>query len=150
MSLLLTGGTQSPENDLRLLNEERMIGGRLQTGSRADRAVHINGQTTATADDVVVIVPHTRLEASRVPGRLDAPDETCLLQDAQIVVHCLKRERSEAFARSLGNGFHIPMLPLAQYRQKDGEARRSDPQTGTAEGFVKCDFLGSHAKEYSL
>ena len=148
LSFLLTLGTQAPKNDFRLLDDKSMIGGWLQTGSRADRAVHIGGQTAAAADDVMVVVSHPRLIASRMAGRLDASDEAGLLQDVQVVVHGLGGERAEPLAGSVRNGFRIPMLSLAQDRHEYGETGRGHPQTGPAKGFVKCEFVRRHRYHY--
>jgi hypothetical protein len=127
MRLLLTLGTQAPKNYFRLLNDESMRGGWLQTRSRADRAVHIGSQTAPAADDVMVVVSHPRLIARRMAGRLDAPDEASLLQDVQIVVHGLRGERTEPLAGRSCYGFRIPMLSLAQDRPEYGEAGRGHP-----------------------
>ena len=121
-----------------------MIGGWLQAGSRADGAVHIGSQAAAAADNVMVVVSHPRLIASRMAGRLDASDEPRLLQDVQIVVHGLGGERAEPLAGSVGDGFRIPMLSLAQNRREYGEPGRGHPQTGLAQGFVKCGCVRRH------
>ena len=106
-------GTQTPKNYFRLLDDKSMIGGWLQAGSRAYRAVHIGGQTAAAADKVMVIVSHPRLIARRMAGRLDTSDKPRFLQDVQIVVHGLGGERAEPLAGSVCNGFRIPMPTLA-------------------------------------
>jgi hypothetical protein len=150
MSLLLTLGTQTPENHLRLLDDKSMIGGWVQTGSRANCAVHIGSQTAAATDNVMVVVSHPRLIASRMAGRLDASDEAGLFQDVEIVVHGLGRERAEALAGGVCNGFRIPMLSLAQDRHEDGESGCGHPQTGPAKGFVKGGFVGRHINHYRI
>ena len=99
-----------------------MIGGWFQARSRPDRTIYIGSQPAPAADDVMVIIPHTRLVASRMTGRLNAPDETSLLQRVQIVVDCLSGESAESFSGCDSNGFRITMLPLAQNRHEYGEA----------------------------
>ncbi len=125
-----------------------MIGGWLQTGRRADRAVHIGGQTAAPADDVMVVISHPRLVASRMAGRLDASDEADILKNVQIVVHGLCGERAETRAGSVCNGFHVPMPALALHRHEYGEAGRRHPQTGPAKGVGNCRFVRRHCCHY--
>jgi hypothetical protein len=95
------------------LDEESMIGGRLQAGCRADGTVYISSQTAAAADDMVVVVSHPCLIASRMPGRLDASDEASRLQNVQIVVYGLSGECAESLARGICDGVRIPVLLLA-------------------------------------
>lgn len=90
-----------------------MRSGGLQTGSRANGTVHIGSETATAADNVMVVVSHPRLIASRMTGRLDTSDEAGLHQDVQIVVYGLGGERAEPLAGGVCNGFRIPMLPLA-------------------------------------
>jgi hypothetical protein len=116
LSLLLTLGTEAPKNYLCLLDDKSMISRWLQAGSRANRAVHIGSETTAAADDMMVVISNTRLIARRMAGRLDASDEASLLQDVQIVVYGLEGERAEPLPGSIRNGFRIPMLSLLQDR----------------------------------
>ena len=149
LRLLLTLGTQAPKNNFRLLDDKSMIGGWLQAGRRADHAVHICGETAAAADDVMVIVSDSRLIPCRMAGRLNASNESDLLQDMQIVVHGLRRERSDPLAGGVCNGFRIPMLALALDRPEYGEPRRSHSQTSFAKGFLKFGFDERHGSHYS-
>lgn len=144
LSNLLTLGTQAPEDDLRLLDEKSMIGGRLQTGSRTDGAVHIGGETASAADDVVVVVSHPRLVACRVSGRLNASNEPRLFQSMQIVVHGLCGERAEALPCGVRNGLRIRMSAFSMNRRKHGEAWCGHPQPGFAKRFLKCGFVERH------
>ncbi len=144
MSLLLALGTQAPENDLRLLNDKSMVGGGLQAGGCADRAVHVGGQAATAADKVMVVVSHPRLKAGRMAGRLNASDEAGLLQGVEIVVYGLGGERAEPLTGGVCNGFRIPMLSLAQDRPEDGEPGRGHPQTSPVQSFVECGFVGRH------
>src|SRR6202044_1547647 len=121
MSQLLALGTQAPKNNFCLLDDKSMIGGWLQTGCRANGAVHIGCQTATAADNVMGVVPHPRLIAGRMARGLDASDEASLLQDVQIVVDRLGGERAEPLAGSVCNGFRIPMLSFALNGSEDGE-----------------------------
>ena len=138
MSLLLTLGTQAPEDHFRLLDDKPMIGGWFQAGSVTDRAVHIGRKAAATADNVMGVVSHPRLVARRMAGRLDASEQTGILQDMQIVVHGLGGKRAEPLAGGVCDRICIPMLSLAQDRRKHGEPGCGHPQPGPAKGFVKC------------
>ena len=125
-----------------------MIGRRLQTGSRANCTIHIGSQTTVAADNMMVVVSHPRLVASRMAGRLDAPDQAGFLQNMQIIVHGLERERPKPLAGNISNGFRIPMLPFALDRQEYGETGCGYSQTDRLKGFVNCDFVGGHLDYY--
>lgn len=127
-----------------------MIGGWLQAGRRADRAVHICGETAAAADDVMVIVSDSRLIPCRMAGRLDTADKPRFLQDVQVVIHCLGGERTEPFAGGVCDRFRIPMLSLAHHGSKDGKPRRGHPQACLTKGYVKCGSVRYHMRYYRL
>ena len=150
MRLYLTLGTQAPKNYFRLLNNEPTIGGRLQTGGGADRAVYVGSQPAMAADKVMVVISHSRLVAGRVTGGLDASEEARFFHEAQIVIHGLSGESAEPLAGGVRNGFRIPMLSFAQNRQKDGKTGRRHAQTDLAKGFMKCGFIRRHTNYYTL
>jgi hypothetical protein len=62
---LLTLGTPTPEGDFRLVDFKTNSVTRLETGSRADDAVHVNDVTAQSTDQVMVIVVHAILESRR-------------------------------------------------------------------------------------
>ena len=72
-------GAEAPKDDFGCFDDETFVGGGLQARCRAYRTVHIGGKAAAAADKVMVIVPHPRLIAGRVAGRLDAPDKSGFL-----------------------------------------------------------------------
>jgi hypothetical protein len=78
LNCLLALGTQAPKDDFGLLDNKSMIGGGFQAGGMTYGTVHIGRHTAAAADDVMVIVSHPCLIASRMTRRLDAPDKACL------------------------------------------------------------------------
>jgi hypothetical protein len=63
--------------------------GRLETRSRTNRAVYVGGCATAAANDVVVIIADTRFISSRLPGKLNAPNETGDHQGIEVVINRL-------------------------------------------------------------
>lgn len=119
IGLTLTVWAQAPKNDFRLMDDKSVVGGRFQTGSRADSAVHIGCQTATAADKVMVIVANARLIACRMAGRLDSSNKPSLLECVQIVVNGLCGEGAKPLAGSDRNGLRIPMTPLALDRHEN-------------------------------
>ncbi len=89
----------------------------------------------------MVVISHPRLIASRMAGRLDAPNKARFQQDVQIVVHGLRRERAKPLAGSVRNGVRISMPSFALDRYEYGEPECSHPKSGPAQGFVQCGFV---------
>jgi hypothetical protein len=129
---LLALGTQSPEDNLRLFDLKTVIGGRLQTGSRANSAVYIGGRPTLATDNVMVIVSYPRFIARRVTGKLHSSHESGFHKNIQIIIDRLRGESPQAFTRSLRNLIDISMLSFSLNRPENGKARPCYSKTSQA------------------
>jgi len=143
-------GTEAPKDDLSLLDDKSVCGGRLQAGCRADSAVHICGHSAAATDEVVVIIAHPPLIAAWVAGRLDSSHKPRFLQDVQVVIHGLGGERTQLLTGGFRDGFRVPVLSCAQNGREDGQAGRSHPQACLPKGFVKWMCVRKHTLHYNL
>jgi len=137
VSVLPALGTDAPKDDLCLLDDKAVVGGRLQAWSRADSTVDIRGRSAASTDNVMVVVANPRLIAARVARRLDASHKPRVLQDAKIVVYCLSGKRPQLLADGVRDGFRIPMLSFAKDSSQDGKPLRSHAQTCLANRLAK-------------
>lgn len=106
-----------------------MIGGWLQAGSRADRAVHVGSPTAAAADDVMVVVAGACLVACRTVGGLNSPHQTSFHQSIQVVVDSLSGERAQTSAGGDRNSLRIVMLGSRFDGGKHGEPWSGNAQT---------------------
>lgn len=67
-------------------------------------AVDVDRFPAGAADHVVVMIPDPIFVAGRRTGRLDAPDEALLNQEAERVVNRLARDGSDIGTHILGDG----------------------------------------------
>lgn len=91
-----TGRAAAPEDDLGFVDLESGRVVRCEAGRVAERAVDVDGEAAATADEVMVVVADTGFEARRTAGWFDAAHEACCLKRPQNVVHGLRRERPQS------------------------------------------------------
>ena len=93
----------------------------------AYRAVDIGHRPAGAADEVVMVVALSPLEACRAPGRLDAAHEARVGQRAQDVVDRLGGDAAEAPARGDGDVLDGKMVPIP-HGGEHGEPRSGDAQ----------------------
>jgi len=82
----------SPIRNLSLVNVESVVICCRQAWRVTDRAVDVDESAARPADEMVMVVPHPVLEASRRADRLDAPEQACGNQGIQGVVDRLTRD----------------------------------------------------------
>ena len=99
----LARGTQSPVGHLSFIDLVAIVIRCRQAGSRADRTVDVNDTAARTTDQVVVVVVHPVLVASRRTDGLNPSENALIDQDAQCVVDGLARNRAEFELREFGH-----------------------------------------------
>jgi hypothetical protein len=133
-SLGQTVRTAPPVGDLGFLDLVAPGVGRLETGGGADRAVDVDHAAADATDQMVVVVTNPILEASRRPGRLNAPDEAFGDQEAKGVVHRLQRDGADLAPDDLRHGIGRDVR-LARYGPQDSQSLGRDLNTAlTKEG----------------
>ena len=114
--LRLTRGTKSPVGDLGFIDLVAMVIRCRQAGSRADRTVDVNDTAALTTDQVVVVVVHPVLVASRRTDGLNPSKKALIDQDGQSVVDRLARNGAEFELRDFGDfvGGHVGRTDTAR------------------------------------
>jgi hypothetical protein len=90
-----TAGTQTPEHDFGLIDDEAGIVLGQEAWTFLDRAVDVLCMSASPADEVVVVIVGPGLEQGRRPGRLDTAHQPCGSTCRQYVVHGLRRNRTD-------------------------------------------------------
>ena len=88
-------GAAAPVDDLGLVDLVARVVGGGEARRVADRAVDVDHPAAGAADQVVVVVADAVLVAGRRAGRLDAPEEALVGEDAEGVVHGLAGDGAE-------------------------------------------------------
>ena len=133
-----TVGAAAPVDDLGLVDlVARVVGGRQARGV-ADRAVDVDHPAAGSADEVVVVVADPVLVAGRRPGRLDAPEEALVGEDAEGVVHRLARDRTDLGPHDAVDVVGGAVRPVG-HRPQDGQALGRDLQAVLAEQRIVVD-----------
>lgn len=94
-------------------------------GADFARALDVDHGAAVAADDVVVVVADTRLEAGGAAGRLDATNQPSARERREHVVDSLRRDRADPLARRLRyrvGGFVV----AGPHRGEHGKARPGD------------------------
>ena len=81
---------------------------------------------------MVVVVTDAVLITGRRPGRLDAPEQTLVDQDAEGVVHPLTRDRTNLSSDGLGNVVCAAVRSIG-HRPQNGQPLGGDLDTVLAE-----------------
>ncbi len=118
----------APVDDLGLVDLVARVVGRSQAWRGTDSAVHVDHAAAGATDQVVMVVTHPILVARRRPGRLDAPEQTHVGQDADGVVHRAPRDGTDVGPDDLDHLFGREVRP-ARHRPQDGQALRRDLET---------------------
>jgi hypothetical protein len=111
-----------------------------QARSGPYRAVDVDHAAADAADQMVMVVADARFEAGRGTGRLNAPDDAFANQDAQGVVHRLKRDRANLRSHRVGYAIGGDMR-LGGHRPEHRQALRRDLKTVLTK---KLRRLGDH------
>src|SRR5262249_49021960 len=123
--LSLAVRTAPPVRDFGLVDlVAHVVDGR-ETRSGADCAVDVDDAPADSADQMMMVVADAILEPRRRSGGLNAPDESFGDQDAECVVHRLKRDcpdfRPRDLSHSVGGG-----VRLRGDRPEDGQPLGGD------------------------
>src|SRR5699024_10770121 len=102
-----TRGADAPVDDLRLVDGEAVVVGRLEARGLAGSALHVDHRAAAAADEVVVVVTELELVARGVTGRFEAPDEPGAGEGGEDVVDSLGAHRAEPLTGTPGDGLDI-------------------------------------------
>ncbi len=94
-----------------------------ETRPVSHRTVDIDQPVAVAADEVMVIVANSILEACRRTGRLNRSDDVVLGQHGQRVVDRLARYRSDLSPNGFGNLVGAPVW-LSRYGSQHGQALR--------------------------
>jgi hypothetical protein len=97
-----------------------MKGGGIETRGRPDDTIDINRRIAFSADEMVVVIPHSGLIQGGTPRRLDAPQDARGDQSVEIVIDRLTRKRAETGPRGGHDEFGIPVTALVL---QDGQHR---------------------------
>jgi GNAT superfamily N-acetyltransferase len=107
----------------------------------ADHAVDVYDLAAGTADQVVMVVPHSRLVSRQRAGRLDPPDETGIGEGAEYVVHRLVGHLRKLLTggpqERVGVGVRMPVDG-----SEDRHPRPGDPERGRAEHLLEFGLTG--------
>jgi hypothetical protein len=121
----LTIRTASPVRDFCLVDLIAVVVVRRETGGVADRAVDVDHTSADSADQMVMVVADAILEASRRSRWLNAADQTFGDEDAEGVVHRLKRDRPDLGPDSCSHRVGRD-VGLTRYRPQDSESLSGD------------------------
>jgi hypothetical protein len=95
--------TPAPIRDLGLVDFVAPVVSCDQTRGSASGTVHIDHAAAVPADQMVVVVADSILEARRRSGGLNAPEQTFGNQDRERVVHRLKRDGTDLGPHGVGD-----------------------------------------------
>lgn len=119
-------GAQAPVDDLGLIDEKAVVVRRGKAGRLADGTVDICDGPAGPADEMMVVVTHTRLVAGDGTGRLDPPHQTRSGQGMQHVVHGLPGNVGQNGAHGPEDRLRVGMWTLVHSYQ------HRDPRSGHA------------------
>jgi len=136
---LLTGGAQTPENDLGFINKKAVVGRRFKARGCPNRTVDVHRRVAAPADKVVVVVADSSFIQRRATCRLDSADNPGRDEGIEVIVPRLTGERTDPFASCLHDRLGILMHPIEFDGLQHGEALRGNSQICQFEQFL--DFL---------
>ena len=85
---------------------------RVEARGSADDTIDINRRIAFSADEMVVVIPHSGLIQGGTPRRLDAPQDARGDQSVEIVIDRLTRKRAQAGSSGGHDEFGVPMASL--------------------------------------
>jgi hypothetical protein len=117
--------TAPPVHHLGLVDLEAAVVIRGETRGGADSAVDVDHAAALATDQVVVVVADAILETRRRSGGLNTPDEAFADQNAERVVHRLKRDGPDVGPDNRGHGVGGGM-GLTRHGPQDSESLGRD------------------------
>lgn len=112
----LAGGASAPIRDLCFVNDKSVRVARGDTGRDSNGAIDVDHRAAGPTDEMVVIVPHTRVVPRGRARRFDAPGEADTFQRVEDVVYSLGRNAAEFFSDGSNQRVGIRMRPMPDRR----------------------------------
>jgi hypothetical protein len=131
-------GAPSPINHLCLVDLETGIVGGNQARPEAHRAVHIDGHSTSSADEVVVVVSDAVFVEGGGAGGLNTADDPLVGEGSERVVDGLTGDGTDLGADVFGEGVGVGMRVFGE-GTKDSESLGSNGEPVLAEGTFWID-----------